>query len=266
MSRHWHWISVLSIFLLVNIAFSETHDYPAKVELKSGRTIKVHITEIDYWGMWLRSNQGLSFKVVKTLSTTSQTLIKEIQSYVQDLKVNEQNNITQINFTEASFPPVLDKHPGVFRSHSYTLGGLTSRGENLVIELTRIPRFTDWMVMRFGFSQGWYRGDFRYSISRISLGLGLRYPMVNQDILLLANISYVQNWLTHLESDGYEGNYPAGTHEQVSYYLSTDYRRYLAKSPFYVSLGARVYLRNLPVNHRTTWASATLGIGYTFRY
>jgi len=241
-------------------------EFPAKIELKSGRHLDVVITEVDYWGMWLKSNQGLSYRVISTLTTKNRQLMTEIQSYVQDLNISSEDDEVSAEFSDASFPPVLDRHPGIFRSHSYTLSALSSRGDNLSIKLTRVPRSIDWVAFQFSFDQGWYTKYLNYNVSRISLGFGLRYPMVHQDILLMANVSYIQSWQKYPASRKYDERYPAGTKEQVSYFVSADYRRYLFSSPFYISLGGRVYLKNIPIADETTRASIDLGVGYTFRY
>lgn len=264
--KYRYWVAVVTVGVLLNATLTLANGFPAKIELKSGRQIEVVITEVDYWGMWLKSNQGLSYKVIGTLTTKNRQLMTEIQSYVQDLNISSEDDEVSAEFSEASFPPVLDKHPGVFRSHSYTLSALSSRGDNLSVKLTRVPRSIDWLAFQFSFDQGWYTKYLNYNISRISLGFGLRYPMVNQDIMLMANVSYIQSWQKYPPSRKYDARYPAGTKEQASYFLSADYRRYLFSRPFYLSLGARVYLTNIPIAEKTTRASINLGVGYTFRY
>jgi len=264
--KYWCWVAVITVSVLLNATLTFANEFPAKIELKSGRHLEVVITQVDYWGMWLKSNQGLSYKVIGTLTTKSRELMTEIQSYVENLHISSETDAVSAEFSDASFPPVLDKHPGVFRSHSYTLSALSSRGDNLSVKLTRVPRSIDWVAFQFSFDQGWYTKYLSYNVSRISFGLGLRYPMVNQDLVVMANVSYIQSWQKYPPSRKYDARYPAGTKEQVSYFLSADYRRYFFSSPFYISLGARAYLTNIPIADKTTRASINVGVGYTFRY
>ena len=131
---------------------------PATVTLKNGQRLEVEITRTEFWGMWLSDGRGLSYRVISTLSTTSDSLTKTIGSHVENLAVTAEKDTCHIDFSQAVIQPVVDQHPGFFRTHSYSFGALSSRGENLAVELTRIPRSSDWLAMRFGLSMGWYSG------------------------------------------------------------------------------------------------------------
>ena len=214
--------------------------------------------EVTEWGFWLEDETGLLYKQLTSLSTTSDSLSKEVMRFVPDAVVDTTASTTTINFEGLTFPERIPKPRTALRSRTISGGlqaGITAELEtNLEASIPGLNNF----LGRIGHSIGWSVVDKGNFLGGFQVGIGRLFPAGRNQISVTA-----EAWQKYSNSGSVPEDSPKQSIRMApdAYAISAFYLLPVQGGQYTLSIGARGYLKNVEYEGNTSRAAVVVLIG-----
>lgn len=263
---------IIALFVIIySICYSQNdkviqNEYLITVNIKNGMIIESKIRRLHNWGFYIEDGRGLSYKVIRRLTTPSKSLIDSLQTIISDLEIIDDNSFYTADFTNASIPIIERKINRLFRNHIYVLNFIANPGEQIEMQLLKSPIISKYFIGQLAYSIGWWqKSDEIHNIMRYSFGVGLIYSASKYKTSIMMNTSIAHDWVFYRnEVNDLPKGYPKGTNSVHSPFITFLYQYYMPSKPYIINIGIRYYfLERLPL-HKNHIIGINIGLGWSF--
>jgi hypothetical protein len=245
------WVGFLVLFLIIfNHSFAQNNR--ESLLLKEGTTLSCTILELNAWALTLADDCMIPIKKVSEIKTTSSLLVHQLQSYYPDVQVSEKDSVFTLSVASLSLLPWKDTY--FIKRYSWAFNIMSAPREMLEFQINFIPNGFDNFIGQISISSGTDFEPKNCNVQQIHCGAGYVYTLGKTDVAVMMNLGHKS-----LVSSQNTKN------SDIVTFLSLCLRQTIWENRFFVSIGSRYHITNIPIQGEKTRFSANLGIGASFR-
>jgi len=252
--------TIILLILFSNTSLFSKTSKNIEVYLKNNKVTNGKVSEILPWGILLKTDQTISYKIISKIIVYDESIIDSLGKHVQELKFTHENNKIVIDFSNAVFQKFSIKDSYILEDKFFIISLMSNRAENFDFSLYFSTKVLKKLLFRLSYSTGRYSNKIIYSINAYNIGIGtkIKFPFGN----FIPSLNYGVKSVAFSEKRYISTG--IATRLKESIFINLNFSRKLFTDSYFFTIGSRYYFKNVTVKESNTKFGFDLGLGIIF--